>query len=502
MLNYQHIITASIGDFGRSQFIIVFACVMTKFFSAWCMLMMGFAGAKPNWWTQTISYNATTNTSTTIKHIKECPTFDNQTIYFDDDIFTIVSEWNLVCGRDWIPTLITTTQMIGVLVGAAVIGQLGDWIGRKKSLVFVAAMELVCVLLLGLSVNWHMMTAAAFFLGFSLGGYLVVISVYMLEYIGTKWRTPIGLIPSWALGVTVLGGMFKLLPNWRHLCYATAALGSPFVLLLSFSPESIRWLFIKGKNEKAKSILKKLAARNKRPDPDFKEIDKVLEEKTKTNENSLIQYNYLTVLLKDATRKKALLFAFMWFSCSFTYYGLTLGVGNLSGDISVNMSLMGLGETICLLLVNPLSKYFGRKYTTLLLFMCTAFTSFGITLAYFLSSSNFEKIMNVLALISRFFLSGAWGSLIIYTTESFPTVVRSAAFGFVSVVARVAGILAPQNEFLVKVATHLPFTVNGGLALISALLCLLLENTHNLAMEDHLPNKKDDVGQSEYTRIT
>ncbi|XP_057316970.1 solute carrier family 22 member 7-like isoform X4 [Hydractinia symbiolongicarpus] len=325
MLNYQHIITASIGDFGRSQFIIVFACVMTKFFSAWCMLMMGFAGAKPNWWTQTISYNATTNTSTTIKHIKECPTFDNQTIYFDDDIFTIVSEWNLVCGRDWIPTLITTTQMIGVLVGAAVIGQLGDWIGRKKSLVFVAAMELVCVLLLGLSVNWHMMTAAAFFLGFSLGGYLVVISVYMLEYIGTKWRTPIGLIPSWALGVTVLGGMFKLLPNWRHLCYATAALGSPFVLLLSFSPESIRWLFIKGKNEKAKSILKKLAARNKRPDPDFKEIDKVLEEKTKTNENSLIQYNYLTVLLKDATRKKALLFAFMWFSCSFTYYGLTLG---------------------------------------------------------------------------------------------------------------------------------------------------------------------------------
>ncbi|XP_057316969.1 solute carrier family 22 member 7-like isoform X3 [Hydractinia symbiolongicarpus] len=406
MLNYQHIITASIGDFGRSQFIIVFACVMTKFFSAWCMLMMGFAGAKPNWWTQTISYNATTNTSTTIKHIKECPTFDNQTIYFDDDIFTIVSEWNLVCGRDWIPTLITTTQMIGVLVGAAVIGQLGDWIGRKKSLVFVAAMELVCVLLLGLSVNWHMMTAAAFFLGFSLGGYLVVISVYMLEYIGTKWRTPIGLIPSWALGVTVLGGMFKLLPNWRHLCYATAALGSPFVLLLSFSPESIRWLFIKGKNEKAKSILKKLAARNKRPDPDFKEIDKVLEEKTKTNENSLIQYNYLTVLLKDATRKKALLFAFMWFSCSFTYYGLTLGF--------------------------------------------------------------WEEVYNLTA---------------IYV---------SAAFGFVSVVARVAGILAPQNEFLVKVATHLPFTVNGGLALISALLCLLLENTHNLAMEDHLPNKKGD----------
>lgn len=65
---------------------------------------------------------------------------------------------------------------------------------------------------------------------------------------------------------------------------------------------------------------------------------------------------------------------------------------------------------------------------------------------------------------------------------------RSAAFGFVSVVARVGGILAPQNEFLVKVATHLPFTVNGGLALISGLLCLLLENTHNVAMEDHLPN--------------
>lgn len=32
-----------------------------------------------------------------------------------------------MCSRDWIPTTITTIQMVGVLFGAAVIGQLGKF---------------------------------------------------------------------------------------------------------------------------------------------------------------------------------------------------------------------------------------------------------------------------------------------------------------------------------------------------------------------------------------
>lgn len=50
-------------------------------------------------------------------------------------------------------------------------------------------------------------------------------------------------------------------------------------------------------------------------------------------------------------------FLYYRMGASFTYYGLTLGVGELSGDISLNMALMGLSEAFCVMLVWPVSKW-------------------------------------------------------------------------------------------------------------------------------------------------
>lgn len=58
-----------------------------------------------------------------------------------------------------------------------------------------------------------------------------MIGVYIYEFIGTEWRTSINVVPGWEVGVILFGAMFKLLPNWRHLCYATTALGGPVVFL-------------------------------------------------------------------------------------------------------------------------------------------------------------------------------------------------------------------------------------------------------------------------------
>ena len=66
----------------------------------------------------------------------------------------------------------------------------------------------------------------------------------------------------------------------------------------------------------------------------------------------------------------------------------------------------------------------GRKYTTSILFALTALSSFGITIGYTSNSPHAETVKLVCALISRLFLSGAWGSLIIYTVEMFPTMLR------------------------------------------------------------------------------
>ena len=63
-------------------------------------------------------------------------------------------------------------------------------------------------------------------------GYLVLVNIYMIEFLGTKWRTFAGVIPMWGLGVTFFGVAFKLLPNWRHLCMATGILGLPSLIIM------------------------------------------------------------------------------------------------------------------------------------------------------------------------------------------------------------------------------------------------------------------------------
>ena len=54
----------------------------------------------------------------------------------------------------WVPGVITTTQMVGVMVGASVVGQLSDWYGRRRSTLCAYLCVLLSVLLQGEQVNF------------------------------------------------------------------------------------------------------------------------------------------------------------------------------------------------------------------------------------------------------------------------------------------------------------------------------------------------------------
>lgn len=56
--------------------------------------------------------------------------------------------------------------------------------------------------------------------------------------------------------------------------------------------------------------------------------------------------------------------------------------------------------------------------------------------------------------------------------------------------ARIGGILAPQNKTLFDIAEHLPFTVNGILTMISAILLCFLPETYNKPIEDYIEEEK------------
>ena len=60
----------------------------------------------------------------------------------------------------------------------------------------------------------------------------MLFNIYMVEFIGTKWRTLAGVLPTWSFGVIFFGVAFKVLPNWRHLCRVAGILGLPSLILM------------------------------------------------------------------------------------------------------------------------------------------------------------------------------------------------------------------------------------------------------------------------------
>ena len=66
------------------------------------------------------------------------------------------------------------------------------------------------------------------------------------------------------------------------------------------------------------------------------------------------------------------------------------------------------------------------------------------------------------AMVGKFFVTAAFGSIFVYAAELFPTVLRSAAIGLCSTSARVGGATAPLVVSLVAVAPWMPLAVFGG----------------------------------------
>lgn len=90
------------------------------------------------------------------------------------------------------------------------------------------------------------------------------------------------------------------------------------------------------------------------------------------------------------------------------------------------------------------------------------------------------------ALIGRFGIAASFNMIFLYTTELFPTVVRSAALGTCSLVARVGGIAAPQVILFRRFSASLPSIIFGAMAIFAMLAATLLPETKGVVLADDL----------------
>lgn len=111
-------LTRAIGAIGKWQIWICFIVFLVKFPVAWHQMSIIFLAPPMNFTCADTPSETFDNTC----HAN-CTSYE-----YDHSVFsqTIISDWNLICDRQWLKNLTQTIFMLGILVGNMVFGHLSD----------------------------------------------------------------------------------------------------------------------------------------------------------------------------------------------------------------------------------------------------------------------------------------------------------------------------------------------------------------------------------------
>jgi putative MFS transporter len=344
--------------------------------------------------------------------------------------------WNL--NGTW-QGLVNSAALAGSLVGSLTLGRLADRIGRRAifqyAILWYAAFTALTAVAWG---PWSVMTLR-FLAGLGLGGLLVVDPSMLAEYLPPQRRGrllvfldfwwPVGLLLATFLSWIFIGHNIGGDNSWRYLFLAAS-----FPAFLAFFvrrtlPESPYFLARQGRSQEAAEVLTEIEGRP----VSASEVTAPAEPKSSMRE-----------LLVGALRNRTIVTGLVWIALNVSYYGLFLWLpfvlqGEKSFHIDVYLVLAlsalaqfpGYGAAIWLV------ERIGRKPTL------AGFLILGGLSAYAFAVADTETVYITALFFVGFFNLGAWGAVYPYTAETFPTQLRSSAFGLMEGVGKSAAIAGP-----------------------------------------------------------
>ncbi|KAL1291379.1 hypothetical protein HN51_059910 [Arachis hypogaea] len=359
---------------------------------------------------------------------------------------SIISEWGLECENSFVTSLPASLFFLGCLVGGIVLATLADSsLGRKNMLLFSCLFMSLSSLLAAFSINIWVYSLIKFLCGFARATIGTSALVLTSELVGNRWRGQISVVGffCFTIGFLSLPAMAYANRNssWRNL-YMWTSIPAIFycVIVKFFVRESPRWLLVKGRKEEAAETLKcissitqsnvNLAVNGIFPsnvDPDL-------------TMNNTDLYCALKILLQKKWSSRRL-----WtvmasgFGIGLVYYGMPLGLGNLSFNLYLSVTLNALSELPSSLLTFVLIDKFKRRNALLV---------FTVVSGVFSVLSSIEgKVWSQMEiwfeLISFFSACTAFNVYLIYTTELFPTCVRNSALSMARQALVLGGSISP-----------------------------------------------------------
>ena len=411
---------------------------------------------------------------------------------YDDSVYesTVVTEWDLVCGRKPLLSMLQSWLMIGAIIGSPIGGQLSDRFGRRP--VFLPAMLLmiVCSFSAALVGDYVSFAVVRFVSGLAIAGMITSQYVLVTELSGCRHRaalTTVTYLPFALSIMLIAAASYGIRTHWL----LQLALAAPSLLFLPnfwLMPESPRWLVMQGRFDEAAEVLRRGARWNCHEMPPDEEVLKLMADAhrdlraredlvTGADGGSDLQ-RILELVRNRHMRKNIIISAYISFAIAGSYFGISFDMTQLSSSPHLAAALSGLAEMPSFF-VFPLLNRFGRS-RSLSAFLFVQAVAMFLVLAK--KDAHFWLALGVFAKLG---VAAAFNMIAAYVSEFMPTRQRSLAVGISQTAVRVGGAVSP---FVVDLVSGLhetaPSAVFGAVALLASLAALLLPETAGQPMPE------------------
>ncbi len=405
--------------------------------------------------------------------------FDNQALAFV--LPALLQEWDLPRSA-FAPVL--SVSLIGMTVGAAGAGYLGDRFGRKPALIGCVLLFGLLTAAAGLCENIGQLTLLRFLAGLGLGGAMPNAAALIAEFTPVRSRT---LAVSFTAVCVPLGGVFggaltaAILPalGWRSLFLLAGIAPVALALLLAvWLPESPRFLLRRGDpNKRLPALMRRMGA----------EVTEatVFDDRA---EPMVPSGGERERLLSPANRRNTLAMCVAFF---FTLLGAYAGMnwlptliaqaGYSLANASLALMVFNIGGVTGAIVGGWAAGVFGSR-RTLYALLAVGFAASLVLARFGFSPADGTLALFCLLAVLGFAVPGAQSVLTAVAAQVFPTELRSTGVGLSIGVGRAGGITSAfVGASFLAWSGRGAFFLMIALAIIGAALALAVVNRHTPA---------------------
>uniref|UniRef100_A0A8C1V1Z2 Solute carrier family 22 member 7b, tandem duplicate 3 n=1 Tax=Cyprinus carpio TaxID=7962 RepID=A0A8C1V1Z2_CYPCA len=360
---------------------------------------------------------------------------------YDNSMFisTLATQWDLVCDKRALSRLTTTIFFIGVMFGAAAFGSLSAMFGRKPMLLVSYMLGMGFGLCSTFSSSFVMFAVLRFFTGFTITGSVIISTILNVEWVSIEHRKLVGVIDSlsWTFAFMSFPLIAYFIREWRWL---TVAISLPTVTNL------------------AKIIVTDRGNR---------------------------KYSYLDLVRTPKMRRLTLLTGITWFAVATVAYGISFNISSFGLNMYLTQFVYGAIEIPAKMSNYYLLDKFGTRVTQA---GSLLFVGISLMINIFIPKDR-SVVRTVIAVLGKGCSATSFGTVILYSSELYPTVVRQNGMGYTSFVARLGVSVAPLILLSDDVWSYFSQVILSSLGLSAAFVAYLLPETRGKC----LPETIEDV---------